>query len=682
MAEFSPTLRRYLVAVSAAGLATLALLVGHSPAALVDTPTPALALLAVLVVLGEVFPIKLPGDDGEFTTSTTFAFALVITGGPEKAVVALAVGSIITDLLHGRSVWHGAFNVAQYTLALAAAGLIVHLLTALPNASGGFAPRDLPAILLGASAFFLVNNSLAGTASALAADRPIVRTLVDDTGEQAWTAAMLLGLAPVVALTADFSVLLLPWLLLPIIAVYRGGQAALFQHQANHDALTGLPARRSFLESAADAVRTAKRTGAPATLMVLDLDAFKQINDTLGHHRGDHLLRLVAPRLRDAVGDAGTVGRLGGDEFGVVLPGADADEAVKIAAAIETAFAEPCDIEGLELRVRGSIGYACHPGHGDDVDLLLRRADAALYAAKRNRSGVEPWAPGYEVTNPDTLGIAVELSRALDQQQIVVYYQPKVGLADGRITGVEALVRWIHPEKGLIPPDEFIPYAERTGLMRRLTSYVLEAALRHRSGWASLGIDLQVAINVSVSLLDRELPAEVERLLDLWSTDGGHITLEITESTVMADPVLAARVLGELERLGVRLSIDDFGTGYSSLAYLKNLPVNEIKIDRAFVDTMVSEPSDAMIVRSTIDLGHNLGLAVVAEGIENEETWSALRDLGCDYAQGYFMSKPVPPEDVYFFERERWPRAYADIATGTGTVRDAGAAKVAAPLSS
>jgi diguanylate cyclase (GGDEF)-like protein len=669
MSEFSPTLRRYLAIVSAGGLATLVAVIAAGPHALVEHPTPALILLAVLVVLGEVFPIKLPGGDGEFTTSTTFAFALLITAGPEKAIVALAAGSAITDLLRGRSWWRGAFNIAQYTLALTAAGLIVHLLTALPNASGGFVPGDLPAILLGGSVFFLVNNSLAGAASALAADLPIGRTLVEDFGDQAWTAAMLLGLAPVVAVTADFSVLLLPWLLLPIVAVYRGGQAALFQHQANHDALTGLPARRSFLDSAADALRAAKRTGAPATLMVLDLDSFKQINDTLGHHRGDQLLRIVAPRLRDAVGDRGMVGRLGGDEFGVVLPAANAEDATEVAAAIEQALGQPCDIEGLELRIRASAGFACHPEHGDDVDLLLRRADAALYAAKRNRSGVERWAPGYEVTNPDTLGIAVELSRALDRHEIVVYYQPKIRLADGRVTGVEALVRWIHPEKGFIPPDEFIPYAERTGLMRRLTTYVLEAALRHRAGWASLGIDLQVAINVSVSLLDRELPAEVGRLLELWSTDGDQITLEITESTVMADPILAARVLGELEALGVRLSIDDFGTGYSSLAYLKNLPVNEIKIDRAFVDSMINEPSDAMIVRSTIDLGHNLGLDVVAEGIEDETTWIALRDLGCDYAQGFFMSKPVPPEDIYFFDRERWPRAHAAIRTGADAPR-------------
>jgi diguanylate cyclase (GGDEF)-like protein len=659
VSEFPTALRRYLAAVTAVGLAVLVALVVDAGAGVVQHSTAPLVLLALLVVLGEIYPIKLPGGEGEFTTSTTFAFAVLLVGGAAPAAVALAFGSLVTDALRQRSIWRAVFNAAQYTLAMAAAGLVVTSLTSLPDGTDGFAPGDLPAILLGAATFFALNNSLAGTASALAIEEPILRMLRADLVKQAWTAAMLLGLAPVVVITANFSVLLLPWLMLPIFAVYRGGQAALFQHQATHDALTGLPAAGALRDVAAESLRAATRTGAPFAVIMLDLDSFKRVNDTLGHHRGDRVLKLVAPRLTEAVGDAGTVARLGGDEFAVVLAGADAVAAIEVANAIERALSDPLDVEGLELKVGASLGVACHPDHGDEVDVLFERADAALYVAKRNRSGVALWAPGYEVTHPDMLGIALELSRALDQQEIVVHYQPKLALGDGRVTGVEALVRWMHPERGMLPPDSFIQNAEKTGLMRRLTVYVLDVALRDRTVWASRGVELGIAVNVSVSLLDRDLPAELSRLLERWDCEPGLVTLEITESTVMADPVLATRVLEQLEALGVRLSIDDFGTGYSSLAYLKSLPVGEIKIDKAFVRTMMDEPSDAMIVRSTVDLGHNLGLDVVAEGVEDEATWNALRNFGCDYAQGYWMSRPVPADEIVAFDRERWPRMQA-----------------------
>ncbi|MEA2443186.1 MAG: hypothetical protein QOJ12_478, partial [Thermoleophilales bacterium] len=622
-------------------------------------PTATLLLLGALVVLGEIYPIKLPGDEGEFTTSTTFAFAVLLIAGVAPAAAALALGSAVTDAIRRRSIWRGAFNVAQYTLALGIAGGVVAALTNLPNGSNGFAPGDLPAILLGAAIFFVVNNSLAGTASALAGGEPVLRTLLGDIGEQAWTASMLLGLAPVVALTAHFSVMLLPWLLIPVFAVYRGGQTALYQHQATHDSLTGLPSNAALREIAADALRAARRTQGSFAIVVLDLNSFKRVNDTLGHHRGDLVLQLVAPRLQNAIGDEGTVARLGGDEFGVVMPGADPLSALAAAGRIDQEMAEPLVIEGLEMEIGASVGVACYPDHGDDVELLFQRADAAQYVAKRNRSRAELWAPGYEISNPDMLGIALELRRALERHEIVVYYQPKIALDDGRVTGVEALVRWMHPERGMIPPDSFIPNAERTGLMRQLTTYVVDAALRDRSAWAARGVELGVAVNVSVSLLDRELPSELARLFERWECEPGVVTLEITESTVMADPNLAGHVLEQLETLGVHLSIDDFGTGHSSLAYLKNLPVTEIKIDKDFVRTMMDEPSDAMIVRSTIDLGHNLGLRVVAEGIEDETTWNALRNFGCDFGQGYYMSRPVPADEIVPFELERWPRMRA-----------------------
>jgi diguanylate cyclase (GGDEF)-like protein len=659
MSEFPTPLRRYLVAVTGLGLAALIALIGWFGDSALVSANASLPLLCLLVVFGEIFPIKLPGGEGEFTVSTTFAFAVLLVAGPMPAALAVALGSAATDCLRGRSVWRAAFNIAQYTLALSAAAAVVMALTGLPDGHGHFQPGHLPAILLGGAAFFAVNNSLAGTASALAIDRPVVRALLEDLGEQAWSAALLLGLAPVVVLTTNFSVLLLPWLLLPIFAVYRGGQTALYQHQAMHDGLTGLPTRTAFVESLADELRAAQRSDSPLAVMVLDLDAFKRINDTFGHHRGDAVLRLVAPRLAEAVGIHGIVGRLGGDEFAVCLPGASADVARLAAGAIERALAAPSSIEGLPLKIGASIGIACYPEHGDDESTLVQRADAALYVAKAQHSGVEIWVPGYEVSHPDMLGIALEMSGALDRGEIVVHYQPKISLADGAVTGVEALVRWQHPERGMIPPGVFVPHAERTGLMQRLTRHVLQAALRDRDAWLAEGLALDVAVNISVSLLDRDLPGELRSLLAQHSCEPEAVTLEITEDTVMADPELATEVLGMLAELGVRLSIDDFGTGYSSLAYLKNLPVCEIKIDRAFVGQLTQQADDAMIVRSTIDLGHNLGLEVVAEGIEDEATWNALRSLGCEYGQGFYMSKPIPAEEIVLFERESWSRMRA-----------------------
>ena len=657
---------RYLAAVSVAGVATLVAVMSTSGSAWFAHPRPPVIILAALVVVGEVFPIRLPYGEGEITTSTTFAYAVLLSAGLAPAIVALAIGSAITDALRSRSAWKLAFNVGQYTLALSASALVLVAFSDVPTGPHHFTASDLPAILAGGAVFFLLNNALAGTASAIAAGDNVLRHLRNDLADQAWTAAMLLGLAPVVVVATDFSAMLLPWLLLPMAAVYRGGQATLFRHQALHDALTGLPNRELFSDRANEALVDAKRSREPFAVVAIDLDRFKQVNDSLGHHRGDLLLRGVGPRLESAAGVHATVARLGGDEFALILPGAGTDEALVVCERVTRALAEPFMIEGLPLEVGGSMGIACYPEHGSEVELLTQRADDALYRAKRNHSHVETWSPGESFEMPDALALAVKLRRALDEGELSVHYQPKVGLQAGEVRGVEALVRWEHPNDGLVGPDRFVPLAERTGLIRRLTDYVIDHAIRDRDEWLEAGIDLCVSVNLSASVLDRELPRLVRTRLDARGAPASALMLELTESHAMADPQAALEVLEQLAALGVRLSIDDFGTGHSSLAYLQQLPVSELKIDKSFVQGSTLNGGDATIIRSTIDLGHDLGLEVVAEGVEEPAAWDRLASLGCDVAQGFLVARPMPAAEIVGWVLEHSEVAGAPLE-GTST---------------
>ena len=436
-------------------------------------------------------------------------------------------------------------------------------------------------------------------------------------------------------------------------------QAAASSHQALHDALTGLPNRDLFADRLGQALRTADRELQPAALLLLDLDRFKDVNDTLGHHHGDQLLCEVGGRLRGALRQVDTVARLGGDEFAVLVPGADADGAAAVADKLRTALQSPLTLDGVMLDVDASIGIAVYPDHGDDTTELLRHADVAMYAAKHAHAGFMVYDPTVDQHSPRRLALLGGLRRALERDELLLHYQPKADVQSGRVLGAEALVRWQHPEHGLLGPDEFIPLAERTGLIHPLTRWVLEAALRQAAAWHRAGHRLSVAVNVSTRcLLDRGLPDEVAELLAAWEVPAGSLVLEVTESAVMADPSRALDVLGRLHAMGVRLALDDFGTGYSSMAYLKALPVDELKVDRSFVGEMVTSPSDSMIVRSTIDLGHNLGLRVVAEGVESQDAWRQLEALGCDTAQGYYLGRPMPAADL-----EHWLERPADEAS-------------------
>jgi diguanylate cyclase (GGDEF)-like protein len=415
------------------------------------------------------------------------------------------------------------------------------------------------------------------------------------------------------------------------------------EHQAFHDALTGLPNRALFHDRVGQALRAAKRDGQSVAVMVMDLDRFKEVNDTLGHKSGDRLLVEVGRKLAQPLRAGDTVARLGGDEFGILAPAAnDPASALALAGRVRAALEQPHRIAGVEVDVDASIGIALFPRDGEDVDTLVRRADIAMYVSKETH---EPalYAPEHDHYSAQRLALIAQLRRAIAQREITVYYQPQADLRTGRVRSVEALVRWEHPEHGLLSPDRFVPLAEHTGLIRALTSHVLDIALAQCRGWRERGIDLGVAVNITGrDLLDLRLPDEVAELLARWDVEPGRLELEITENTVLTDPIRARQVLVRLSELGVRLAIDDFGSGNSSLGYLKRLPVNVLKIDKSFVLNMLESDDDAVIVRSTIDLGHNLGLEVVAEGVETDGIRERLERLGCDIAQGFYLSRPVP----------------------------------------
>ncbi len=462
--------------------------------------------------------------------------------------------------------------------------------------------------------------------------------------------------------------LLLLWATLFRIVAGASGrlrrQAAENEYQARHDLLTGLPNRSSFSERVERAIERAREREMPIGVMIVDLDRFKEVNDTLGHHSGDLLLQQAGARLEAALRSSDSLARLGGDEFAVLLT--DLPEprvAGEIATRITESLERPFTLDELTVHIEASIGIAYFPEHGDSVETLMQRADVAMYVAKAASENYETYAAQHDVNSPARLALLGELRHAIGAGEFIVHYQPKANLRNGRVEGAEALVRWQHPKRGLVPPDEFIPLAEHTGMIKPLTALVLDAALGQCRRWHEDGFELTVAVNLSVrNLLDPDLPQSIGDLLRKWELPPARLMLEITEGTIVTEQVRALDVLTRLEAMGIGLAIDDFGTGYSSLAYLKDLPVRELKIDRSFVNNMTEEGSDAFIVRSTIDLGRNLGLRVVAEGVETADAWSQLVRLGCDVAQGYYLGRPVAADELTRWLRERDCRVPFEVA--------------------
>jgi diguanylate cyclase (GGDEF)-like protein len=416
---------------------------------------------------------------------------------------------------------------------------------------------------------------------------------------------------------------------------------------ATTDELTGLANRQRFHTVVEERIAATRAAGSRFALMLMDLDRFKEINDALGHLYGDVLLRDFGPRLVSAIGDGGLVARLGGDEFGVLLAQDTDDPAVLdiVLTRLFKCISQPFSVDELSLEVGASVGVARFPQDGEDSHALLRCADIAMYSAKEAQTDYKIYTAEQNQHSVRRLSVLSDIRRALASDEIVVHYQPIIDLDDLRVRGAEGLVRWQHPEHGLIQPGAFVQTIEQTGLIGPLTRHVLEHSIAECASWRRDGRDMSVAVNLSVrNLLDRDLPKEIERLLDLYSLPANALQLEITESMIMSDPERALATVSRLSDLGARLSVDDFGTGYSSLANLRKMPIDELKIDRSFVSPMLRDESDLIIVRSTINLGHDLGLRIIAEGVEDGATLQQLAELGCDLAQGYHVSRPMPAD--------------------------------------
>jgi diguanylate cyclase (GGDEF)-like protein len=634
-----------------------------------------LSLVVVVLVagllVGELGLIPVPGheDDGaEARMSTPFTVALVVTGPLGLLLAVHAVAGLLADLRAGRSLSRMALTVVRSVLAISAGRLVFALLTGAPFLST-YRPMDVaqvPAALAAGSAFLLVSlvaTAVVGVLTTPGRWHEVLRSQVVGTGE---SSVVLMGLGPLFAVVAELSAWLLPLLVLPVLAVRRSASMAAQRHeQALHDALTGLSNREDFFARTRAALAKCERTGTPLAVLMVDLDHFKDINDTLGHQVGDELIRQVARRIADAAAlRSACVARLGGDEFAVLLADDDRANAVAQAGEVLTAVARPLQIAGTRLSVQTSIGVAlAEPGI--DVSTIMKRADIALYEAKRERARWSVFDPDSTTGTPERLSLLTDLREAVQEHQLTVVFQPQVSVADGSVVGAEALARWQHPQRGSVSPDEFISLAESAGLISQITDQVLDASLQALQGWNAEGLVAHVSVNLSArQLSDLGLPDRLAASLLRHRVDPRQLTVEVTESSIMGDPRRAGQILTALRELGIRVAIDDFGTGYSSLVYLRSLDLDEIKIDRSFVAALSKVDdggaakaggtakaggaaqagacaNDLVLVRSIVELGHNLGLSVVAEGVEDTSQFLLLRDLGCDVVQGFHVGRPM-----------------------------------------
>ncbi|MDA8435913.1 MAG: EAL domain-containing protein [Actinomycetales bacterium] len=625
-----------------------------------------LTMVAALVIFGELRPVVASdyAQDG-VPMSTAFVFAALYMWGFVPAILLQAVAVLLSEMMQRKDIWKLVFNVGQYVLSVTAAWGVMWLAGVRPtleNPTSELFLRDVVWMALSWIVCHLVNlGMVAGLAGS--AGQTWWESFSEDFWYYTFSTLSVLAVSPFIVAMLLVKWTLLPLLLLPLVAVYKTAAISRRrERQALHDALTDLPNRVLLQQRVTAALDEVRRDGSGLAFFLLDLDRFKEVNDTLGHPAGDALLEVVARRLIGAVRPGDTVARLGGDEFAVLLPDIEhPNDAIEVAGRIKTALAEPFRLEGVTMDVDVSIGIALCPQHGEDVEVLMRRADVAMYVAKDEQTGIEVYDAARDPNSPARLGTVTALREALDLGHLALHYQPKVALDDGTVVGVEALVRWEHPVRGLVPPDEFVPLAERTGLVHRLTAFVLREALDQVSEWWAIGVQVPVAVNVSMrDLQETDLAGLVAAELDAHGLPPSALVLEVTESVLAQDPGRAVATLRELADLGVSSSLDDFGTGYSSLLLLERLPVAEIKVDRSFVRRLDEADGDPAMVRSIVGFAHGLGLSVVAEGVESSSAWKLLREMGCDVAQGYRVARPMPTAQATQWLVERVVRGPAE----------------------
>jgi len=612
-----------------------------------------MVFLAIAAIVGEMQPIRLLRAGAEtrtLSTSAPFVLALIAVAGIGVAVAVQVLASVGDDIRQRRSPLKSLFNTAQYALSVAAAGLVYSSLTGnhFGNHAGPVSSRDILPLVVAGVAMIGMNWVLVAVVVGLSIAVPLRTVLFDDIREFLATNAVLLSVGGIAALISGSGIGALALLVAPVIAAHLfASAAARHAHAATHDALTGLGNRGKLHYDLGRALDEARESAAGGPgLVLLDLDHFKDINDTLGHPVGDVILRQVAERLLLAAPEDASVHRLGGDEFAVVVKGGLSDSRL-VARDLLASLDRAIPVENLELVVRASVGVAVAPVHGADGETLMKNVDIALYHAKLERDRISMYSPKFDVNTVERLRLLSDLRAALDERQLHVVYQPQVDLTNGRTVGVEALVRWRHPVRGLVVPDDFIPLAENSGLIFPLTDYVLDVALGQLAIWRAQGHDVRMAVNLSARhLSDLGLPDQVAEIAQRHKVPLSSLVLEVTETAILSDPIRADAVIKTLRGLGVEISIDDYGTGNASLSYLKRLEIDELKIDRSFVSNIRTDDHDMIIVKSTIGLALALGLRVIAEGIEDGPTTAALRELGGVLGQGYHLGRPALAEQI------------------------------------
>ena len=648
-------------------------LTGELPANLLGIDTAYWVLLA-FVVLGELRPViaSSSADPQGVNLGTAFVFATLLLWGLGPALLTVLVATTIGEMSRRKPAHRLLFNLAQYTWSYLAAWAVLVLAgwEATPAMTTVLRPTDLLPILLASIAYHATNLAVVGTMLGLLQRRPVWGAITEDLAWFTGTTGAVLALAPLVAVVASVHWGFLPLLLLPLWLLLATASLALERERRGlEDDLTGLANRTALTE------RVQRLVGGgdgarPAALCLIDLDRFKEVNDTLGHTVGDQLLAAVADRLSAACRDTDTVARLGGDEFVLLLALEDPEDALLVAGRALASLRAPFEVTGVRLEIEASAGVASVPEHGNDLEVLLRRADVAMYEAKERGEGLVRFEAVMEQQVPLRSTLLGDLRRGLAQGELELWYQPQVDAISGQVLGVEALLRWHHPTRGLLLPGAFLPLVERTAAMREVTSTVLELALAQLATWQANGRAVPVAVNASLhDLADRNFVARVTDGLHRHGVCPSLLRVEITEQALVSDPVGVHATLQGLHELGIELSLDDFGTGHASLTRLKRLPVDEVKIDRAFVAELAAgERADIAIIRAIVDLARACGLRTIAEGVETHAQLDRLVDIGCEVIQGWLIAPALAADEL-----ETW------LASQVVAGHPAGAARSPAP---